>query len=500
VKIGPRIALATSVLVAVSLGGYGVLSLRARRAELERDLERQTIDIAAVYADAVQAEVDLGKLGDPLTLSRLLAAKAKQRGAKLRILKLPRDTGDDYVDTAPPEATERARRVLIDGEWVSEYSFEDGGRFIALAFPVRDREGQVVGVLEILRDAAYIDRAMRDATLRILVTLGIIVGGLGVAVALFVRRAVSRPLRRMLREIEEVARGDLSRTVFAERDDEVGQLAARFNAMTSSLREAREETHRGVEARLQLEQRLRQSEKLATVGQLAAEIAHEVGTPLNVIGGRARTMEKKATDPDAVSHNAGIIAAQASRISKIIERLLRFARRRPEGHAQRVDLNRVVDEAVEFLENQIERSGVSVDLARGGGVDTLPGDPDAIQQVCLNLIVNAIQAMPHGGRLLVATSLVTRRKEGLEAAAPAAYACLEVSDSGVGISDEERAKIFEPFYSTKEDGSGLGLAVSHGIVKDHDGWIEVEPHTPRGTTFRVYLPASAEPAVALNAS
>jgi signal transduction histidine kinase len=488
VKIGPRIALATSVLVAASVGIYGVLSLRARRVELESDLVRQTVELAQSVATAVQAEVELGKLGDPAFVVRRY--QEKQHGAKLRVLRLPTGSGEDYADKAlPQDALERKRRVEIDGEGVIEFTMDQGHRSIALAFPVRREENQtVVGVLEILRDATEIDREMRDATLRMILTLVLMGAGLGVAVALFVRRAVSRPLRRMLREIEEVARGDLSRTVFAEREDEVGQLAARFNAMTSSLREAREEARRGVEARLELEARLRQSEKLATVGQLAAEIAHEVGTPLNVIGGRARTMEKKSDNPEAVAHNAGIIAAQASRISKIIERLLRFARRRPEGSVNKVDLNRVIAEAAEFLENQIERAGVTVDMVKGDGVDRLPGDPDAIQ------------AMPHGGRLLVATSLVTRRKEGLEAAAPSAYACLEVSDTGHGISDEERAKIFEPFYSTKEDGSGLGLAVSHGIVKDHDGWIEVAPREPRGTTFRVYLPASAETAVALNAS
>ena len=92
----------------------------------------------------------------------------------------------------------------------------------------------------------------------------------------------------------------------------------------------------------------------------------------------------------------------------------------------------------------------------------------------------------------IATALVTRRKEGLEASAPLPYACLEVSDTGVGIPAAERARIFEPFYSTKEDGSGLGLAVSHGIVKDHDGWIEVDSSPDGGTTFRVFLPAAAE--------
>jgi signal transduction histidine kinase len=488
-KIGPRIALALSVLVALSLGAQGILSHRARRAELESDLERQAVDLARALAAAVEAEAELGRLGvgDPLALAQQLARRSF--GATLHVLRL-----DDYVaEDAEPDAKERARRVQIQGEAVRELTRRDGRAFLALAFPVR-REGQVVGVLELRRDASFIDRSLRQAELRIVGTALALIALLTAAALLIARATISAPLGRMLQEIGEVAKGDLTRTVFADREDEVGQLASRFNEMTSSLRESREETRRGAEARLALEDRLRQSEKLATIGQLAAEIAHEVGTPLAVIGGRARAMEKKALDPEGVTRNAGIIAAQATRISKIIERLLHFARRRSPATRASVDLGRVVAEAVEFLEHQIERSGVRVSLRASADVASLPGDPDAIQQVCLNLIVNAIQAMPKGGQLRIATRSVIRRKGELASAPPLPYACLEVTDSGVGISEEKRAQIFEPFYSTKEEGSGLGLAVSHGIVKDHDGWIEVECPPQGGTTFRVFLPTAAEAA------
>jgi two-component system cell cycle sensor histidine kinase/response regulator CckA len=120
---------------------------------------------------------------------------------------------------------------------------------------------------------------------------------------------------------------------------------------------------------------------------------------------------------------------------------------------------------------------------------------DELQQVCINLCINAIQAMPSGGRLMLSTGAHARRKPGLDTAPPGRYVVLEVADTGVGVSPEDRERIFEPFYSTKPDagGTGLGLAVSLGIVKDHDGWIDVEPRPEGGTVFRVYLPAS-EPA------
>jgi two-component system cell cycle sensor histidine kinase/response regulator CckA len=117
------------------------------------------------------------------------------------------------------------------------------------------------------------------------------------------------------------------------------------------------------------------------------------------------------------------------------------------------------------------------------------GDPDGLQQVVLNLLLNAIQAMPQGGRLTIRGAGEHRRKGGLDLAPPQHYAVITIEDTGEGIDADARAKIFDPFYSTKSDGTGLGLTVVHGIVKQHDGWIEVDAAQPRGTAFRVYLPA-----------
>jgi len=295
--------------------------------------------------------------------------------------------------------------------------------------------------------------------------------------------------------------------ILAERDDEIGTIAGRFNAMTGSLREAHEETERIAGARLGLEARLRQSEKLATIGQMAAEIAHELGTPLNVIGGRARAMVKKAQKateaaqtergPDAgdVVKNAGIIGDEVARITKIIRQVLDFSR--PRGPTvTRVHLGAVVAEALEFLRETIHRQGIEVDVQTMPAPPEVPGDPDQIQQVCLNLIMNAIHAMPDGGKLRVATERMVRRKGGLDLAPPAEYAALIVADSGPGIPAADREKIFEPFFTTKDEGqgTGLGLAVSHGIVKDHDGWIEVDSPATGGAEFRVYLPCATSSA------
>jgi signal transduction histidine kinase len=340
---------------------------------------------------------------------------------------------------------------------------------------------------------------------RIFAPFLLLVVAVGVGVRLALRQTVVQPLRRLLEGIDAVGKGDLSRVILAERDDEIGTLAGRFNAMTGSLREAREEGERAALARSGLEARLRQSEKLATIGQMAAEIAHELGTPLNVIGGRARALTKRAEKAAAgagttegtaevtreISKNAGIISDEVARIAKIIRQVLDFSR--PRGPTlTRVHLGAVVAEALEFLRETIRRQRIKVEVSTMPAPPEVPGDPDQIQQVCLNLVTNAIQAMPDGGTLRVATERVVRRKGGLDLAPPAEYAVLVVSDTGPGIPAADREKIFEPFFTTKDagQGTGLGLAVSHGIVKDHDGWIEVESQASGGATFRVFLPSA----------
>jgi signal transduction histidine kinase len=199
-------------------------------------------------------------------------------------------------------------------------------------------------------------------------------------------------------------------------------------------------------------------------------------------------MEKKAHDTAEVTKNAAIIAEQSARITKIIQQLLDYTRRRSPSR-EPVELAKVAKGTLDFLEHQIATAKVQATFEAATDV-TIPGDPDQIQQVCMNLILNAVQAMPDGGELTIRVDRVARRKEGLDHAPPQDYAVLEVRDTGVGIPEADRARIFEPFYSTKVDGggTGLGLAVSHGIVKDHDGWIEIESPASGGSIFRVFLP------------
>ena len=465
--------------------------MRLRRGDLENDLKLQARQVGKALQAALEPVRVQGVKED------LLARKPRLAAALAPFVL-------DLVWVAPEKMVDEGWSQLVEAAQIDEapvgWFFAPTGRpaFFAMAVPLRDgpksESGKVVAVLGFRRSTADIEASVWQSLRKVLPWLILGVGGFGGMMLGLLRGGVVRPLRRLNDAIEGVAQGDLTRALLPQRDDEIGVLAARFNAMTDSLREARTGQERATSARSALEARLRHSEKLATMGQMAAQIAHELATPLSVIGGRARGLAKKAADPNEVHKNAEIISGQVERITRIIRQMLNFSRKSNPTLTQ-VDVPAVVKESLSFVEEALARHAIHTSLELDAAVPPIPGDPAEIQQVCLNLLNNAIQAMPDGGQLTVRVNRTVRRKEGLALAAPAEFLVLEICDSGHGVPPELREQVFEPFFTTKDtgQGTGLGLAVSLGIVKDHDGWIEVGDPPQAGATFRVFLPLLSDP-------
>lgn len=474
-NVATRITVATAVVVALASAAYAFFDLRSRSTERRVGLEREGRAVATMLRANLESQPSRAV---PQTVS----------GWKVAVL--PRSRANDPSGVEASDAQIRRLRTLLDVPGKTFADLDDGQFSYALALRGAGPKDDVAGMVEITK-TAELDPTVDDFE-RSLVLVALIVVVTTVMVGALASRFVSRPITKLLRGIDDVAKGDLSHVILSERDDEIGAIATRFNEMTFSLRESRAETQRQNEAKLALEQRVGQSEKLATIGQLAAEIAHEVGTPLNVIAGRARSIQKKSKDPEAVEKNAGIVAEQTARITRIIQRLLDFTRRKV-GTNERgdVDLNVMIELTIELLSGQLSNAHVKTKLDRAGELPKVAGDVDRLQQVLINLLLNAVQAMPQGGSLVVETHAVKRTRPGLEDNAEQAFVSMSVADTGVGIPAEIRDKIFDPFYTTKEGqgGTGLGLAVCSGIVKEHDGWIDVEDAVGGGTVFRVYLPA-----------
>ena len=237
---------------------------------------------------------------------------------------------------------------------------------------------------------------------------------------------------------------------------------------------------RDISDRQRIEQQLRQAERLAEVGTLAAGMAHEIGTPMNVILGRAEQLMRK-TDDEATRKALATITTQVERITKLMNQLLTFARRRP-SERRSVNLGQTVEDCLEVLQERIRRARITVESDYETTLHPMHvhADPDQMSQVFLNLLINAIHAMPDGGILRIALERANSHVKAV------------IADTGHGIPKEDLPKIFHPFFTTKAagQGTGLGLTVVHNIVQEHGGSITVESEPGTGTTFTVTLPAS----------
>ncbi len=285
-------------------------------------------------------------------------------------------------------------------------------------------------------------------------------------------RQVSKPLEHLTDAAQQVGKGEFDVTVESDTSDEIGELSRTFNQMIRELGER--------EAKLsQANAALVQSEKLAAFGQLGAGIAHEVKNPLAGILGYAQLTLRKLDEDSPFVKNLKIIETETRRCTEIISNLLKFARQESIS-AEPTDINAVVDAALQIVDHQLGVNKVKIHKQLGTGLPLCEGNANQLQQAIINFAINAQQAMgSDGGNLTIRTR-----------AADAGGLVIEVEDDGPGIPEHIREKIFEPFFTTKPagQGTGLGLSVTYGIIKDHGGDIAIEDVAGGGTRFVVSLP------------
>jgi signal transduction histidine kinase len=371
----------------------------------------------------------------------------------------------------------------------------EGGEFVS-RLPVRAGAARV-GTLVIRESLGDVEDVIRTdvATSGVAIALIVVFGAL--ASAVLGAWLVGRPVARLVEHARRIGRRELSADPVVRTRDELGALAAELGAASGALAEALARRDAEAEARLAAVEQLRHSERLSTVGKLAAGIAHELGTPLSIVAGHAQMIAGGEVAGDGAVTSAHAIDLEATRMGKIVRQLLDFARRKgPEGTS--CDPAAVARRSLSLLGMMAERGGVRCAIEVDGSADGLADgsangsaarahiDEDALQQVLTNLAVNAIQAMSGGGALRIRVT----REEAAPAAAVPPVPCVrvDVADTGPGIPADVLPHIFEPFFTTKPpgDGTGLGLAVVHGIVGDHGGWIAVESGAG-GTTISIYL-------------
>ncbi len=360
---------------------------------------------------------------------------------------------------------------------------------------VHPRPQQVLGILESDFSLAAVDRNMRRQTVNTTLYALVFLSAISILLYVVLRKFVLKPLSSLSGAMGSVARGDLSPTVSAESRDEVGRLVMSFNEMTQELRIARERMEHWTETlerevakksdELKKSQdKLIQAEKLAALGRLAADVAHEIRNPLTAIGGFARRLRKSAGN-DKERDRADIIVSEVDRLEKILRDVLTFSR----DARYYLDNHRVDDlvyDVITMYEQTCSEQSVNVEVMIEKNLPPVLMDRDQVRQALINLITNALDAMPGGGSLKITA--------GSDALHGVRYVHLSVSDTGEGIDENKMNLIFDPFFTTKEPGrgTGLGLSITRKIIEEHGGFVKAESVRGKGSVFSLYFPQQGE--------
>lgn len=407
------------------------------------------------------------------------------------------DVLSEDVDSADAIASDRVAAVAARGETAEMHRLLDQGEEVfSVLRPLRGPGGRVTGVLEVMQPLSFVEAEKSRTSQRFLLNTLTLLAVVSVLVVFLVRRLVGGPLGRLVAAIRRFATGDLSQRVREERTGrELAELAAEFNLMAGRLEGARAALLRETEERLAMEHRVREAEKLAAVGTLAAGVAHQIASPLSVIAGRAQLVRRRTPADSEAAKNLRVIETETERISWIVRNLLDFARR-PDAKIQSLRIAGVVERARGLLEGEFRQAEIEFRYQEDGEV-WVDADPDLLQEVMVILFLNAVHALQEvRDDRRIEVRIRRDRDEGV----------VDVADTGTGIADDDLARIFEPFYTTKEGGTGLGLAVARRVVEQLGGSLsassgrsanggEPERHEASrraGAVFHLRLPGAPE--------
>ncbi len=363
-------------------------------------------------------------------------------------------------------------QVVLEGEpWIGR-AYVVNNWYITAYEPIENINNEIIGILYVgILEQKYVDIRNRAVLAFLAITLmGVIVS---MMLSYIISRRISVPLKKLVSASREIAQGNLDAKVEISSSDELGEMADSFNAMASSLKQRDEQLKEFAKTKIM------ESERLALIGQLAANVAHELNNPLQGIVTYSHLLLEKMSSENSTSSSAQKIVIQANRCRDIIRGLLDFSRQR-KPDATVCNINSVLNECVALLENQALFHNIQITTEFEKDLPMIIVDPSQMQQVFINMIINAAEAMEEGGELTLKTHF-DPIKEFIE---------IEITDTGHGIPDEDMEKLFDPFFTTKEvgHGTGLGLAISYGIIKEHQGTISVESEVGQGTTFHISLP------------
>lgn len=505
-KIYARTTLIVSLILAsVLLAVVYLFVTRAREIELQDQMEQARVLVLTLVNSLPEISPDLSEVRKNVIAFRKLngiqQVRIYDKTLQKEIVQIPDTQSEEIPDK---ELSKLGKRDAVSV--VRKIKTRQGVQeFVYAVAPLVDNN-RITGAVSItIKRQPFSDLSQRLIWLTVALVAVAIFSITAVLYILF-SQVLYRPVEQLLRTMSQVETGNLEITAPVPNNDEFGQLATGFNKMIHKLRlmtEERQRHQKQLEQRVteataelaernsqleeanaelfEIQRELTKFERLAAAGQLAAQFAHEVGTPLNLISGHVQLLSAR-TDDQKTKERLEVISSQIARIEKIVRNML-DSTRRPKPTLAPIDLNALLQRIFEVTAPSLAARNVELAVSLGEGIPLVLGDSEQLQQVFINLINNSLDAMPQGGQLY----FDTRLESGV--------ATIVCRDSGSGISSEIRNRIFEPLFTTKLSGkgSGLGLTVVQQIVQEHGGSITVSSEAGRGTEFQIALPLAVIP-------
>jgi two-component system NtrC family sensor kinase len=474
------------IILIVVLGWSGYIVYQREVSHFNNDMKNHALLLGKAMSGPIKHTWKQFDMEMALTL--ISDVNREEHQMKLRWIWLDSSPGEPYFPRAPLKLLSN----VFKGENVSLTMDDDTGETFRFTYiPVRVDQNHP-GALEISESLRMMKQYNHDSFMHLLYTGVVLLLAIGGILWHRFQIWIHQPLKRFIEKSVKIGEGNLTPDLVVKGRDEFSLLAVTLNDMCKNLDATLKDIRIAHEKRIAALEQLRHTERLATLGRLSAGVAHELGTPLNVISGRSKMIRAGDLEQVEVLDNARIIGEQTYRMTQIIRGLLNFARR-SHPNRQLEDMGILVRKVVEMLTSTAMKAKVSLDFVQEEDLSRIFIDFTQIQQVLTNLIMNGIQAMPYGGSLSLTLSTVNTHHPD-KISADKKYLAVQVEDEGEGIAKGNIAHLFEPFFTTKDvgQGSGLGLSIAFGIVEEHGGWIHVNNRSEKGACFTVFLPMENE--------
>ncbi|MDX2480196.1 MAG: ATP-binding protein [Desulfuromusa sp.] len=483
-RLTVKITFAVLLGMALIFSAYSYFSIQREREQLKKNLSRETRHIGESLRYIVKELWQ--QRGEEVAMTFLKKANQNHTQTLVRWVWIEGEISQQYQPRVPIEQLDD---LLIEETVALLAGSPDGRDFLLTYLPLLTEDGRI-GAIELSESMDEMHDYVQESLRRSAIVIGVSIGSALLLMAALGSIWIDRPMRKLRAQAERIGTGDFTASVNISGSGELSEFSGTIERMRGQLAEAREAEQLANAEKFEALEKLRHTERLATLGQLSAGIAHELGTPLNVIAGRAKLISHSGMEPGDISRSARIIGEQAERMTEIMRQLLSFARR-GEARKQSVDLNVVLRALQSLLESTAHEQGVELVIAEAEQPLLVYADSGQLQQVLINLTLNGIQSMSAGGAITLTgcSALKVEPPENLENK-DKNWVCLQVCDQGCGIDPETLRQIFDPFFTTKDigQGTGLGLSIAYGIIEEHGGWIEVNSTPGEGSCFSVYLP------------